>query len=250
MPVTIITGASTGIGASLARELARRGHAVGLVARRRELLDALAAEIVAAGGKAAVAAADVTDKDSIGPALARLQVELGPCDLLVANAGIGDPSHAKKVPVEVTERVLQLNVFGVLYAAGAVLPGMLERGSGHLAVVSSVASARGLPGSGAYSASKAAVSTLFESWRVDLRPHGIAVTAIHPGFIRTPLTDKNRFPMPFLMESDLAARIIADGLQKRRSDITFPWQMALVMVLLRRLPNCLYDRIMASFRMG
>lgn len=250
MPVAFITGASTGIGAALARELSRRGWAVGLVARRPELLDALVAEIGAAGGKAAAATADVTDKASIQAAMDALTAALGPCDLMVANAGSGEPTHGKRVPIEATERIFQLNVLGVLYSTGAVLPSMLARQSGHLAVVSSIASVRGLPGNGAYSASKAAVSTLFEAWRVDLKPSNIAVTSIHPGFITTPLTEKNRFPMPFLMSAERAARIMADGLERRRSDITFPWQMAIAMYLLRRMPNWLYDSVMSRFRMG
>lgn len=246
MPVAIITGASTGIGASVARELARRGWAVGLVARRAELLETLAGEIRVAGGKAAWVAADVTDRAAITSACARLEAELGPCDLMLANAGSGRPASAKQVPVEIIEETFQLNFYGVLYAAGAVLPGMLARKSGHIAVVSSIASVRGLPGHGAYSASKAAVSTLFESWRVDLRRTGIAVTSIHPGFIATPLTAKNKFKMPFLMTAEKAAAIMATGLEKRRSDITFPWQMAVVMYVARRLPNWLYDRIVGG----
>lgn len=243
MPVAIVTGASSGIGAALAKELARRGWKVGLVARRAELLDALAAEIRAAGGEAAAAAADVTDRAATEAAIHGLEAALGPCDLLVANAGTGAPTPAHKVPVDTILSIMRLNYDGVVHAAAAVLPGMLERKRGRLAVVSSVAATRGLPGTGAYSASKAAISTLWESMRIDLRNKGVTCTTIHPGFIDTPLTQKNRFKMPWIMPVERAARICADGLEAGAIDITFPWQMRWLSRLMRRLPNWLWDRI-------
>lgn len=229
----------------MAREYARRGWAVGLVARRAELLDALATDLRAAGAQAHWHAADVTDPDAIREAAARIADALGPIDLLVANAGAGHPTRAHLVPVDTWMQVLRLNVDGAIYSAGAVLPDMVARGQGHVAVVSSVAGFRGLPGSAAYSASKAAVTMFFESLRVDLRRNGIAVTTIHPGFVATPLTAKNRFSMPFLMPAERAARIIADGLDRKRADITFPWQMRLLMAWVRVLPNWLYDAVLS-----
>jgi NADP-dependent 3-hydroxy acid dehydrogenase YdfG len=250
MPVTLITGASAGIGAALARELARRGHAVGLVARRADLLEALAAEIRAAGGTAMWVSADVTDRAQVEEATARVTAELGPIDLMVANAGTGLAARADRAPVDAWMSVLRLNIEGAIYSAAAVIPAMVARKGGHIAVVSSIAGFRGLPGNGAYSASKAAVSVFFEALRVDLARSGIAVTIIHPGFVRTPLTAKNRFPMPFLMESDRAARILADGLAARRSEINFPWPMVMVMRLARLLPNWLWDRVVRGVRLG
>lgn len=243
MPVAIVTGASSGIGAALARELAKRGWKVGLVARRAELLDTLVAEIRAAGGDAAAATADVTDRAATDAAVLALEAALGPCDLLVANAGTGAPTHAAKMPVDTILSIMRLNYDGVVHAAAAVLPGMLARKRGRLAVVSSVAASRGLPGTGAYSASKAAISTLWESMRIDLRGKGVTCTTIHPGFIDTPLTQKNRFKMPFLMPVERAARIVADGLEAGAVDITFPWQMSLLSRVMRMLPNWLWDRV-------
>jgi NADP-dependent 3-hydroxy acid dehydrogenase YdfG len=242
MPVAIITGASTGIGAALARELARRGWKVGVLARRQELLDVLVAELRAAGADAAAAAADVTDRAATDAAVRALEAALGPCDLMVANAGTGAPTPAHKVQVDTILSIMRLNYDGAVHAAAAVLPGMLARRKGRLAVVSSVAATRGLPGTGAYSASKAAVSTLWESMRVDLRGKGVACTTIHPGFIDTPLTQKNRFKMPFILSAERAARIVADGLEVGRADITFPWQMLWLSRLMRRMPNWMWDR--------
>jgi len=250
MPHALITGASTGIGAALALELARRGWAVSLVARRGELLAQLADQVSAGGGKAAWAAADVTDRTQVEAAVATLVERLGPVDLLVANAGSGSPSRAVKADVDNWVGILRLNVEGVLYALGAVLPAMAARKSGHVAVVSSLAGFRGLPTHSAYSASKAAASAFFEGLRPELRASGIAVTTIHPGFVKTPLTDKNRFPMPFLVPVDKAARIVADGLEGRKAEINFPFPMVLVMKLARLFPNWLWDRLIVSFRMG
>lgn len=247
MPVALITGASAGIGEALARELAKRGWTLGLVARRQPLLDELAEELRKGGATVATASADVTDRAQVEAAVRSIEAAVGPVDLLVANAGGGTPSPAKAVPVDALVDVMRLNYFGVVYSVGAVLPGMLARRSGHISVVSSVAGFRGLPGGAAYSASKAAVSTMFESFRTDLRGTGVAVSTIHPGYVETPLTAKNRYPMPFLMKADRAARIIADGLQAKRTDITFPWQMAwLLRYFLVRLPNALWDRALAG----
>jgi short-subunit dehydrogenase len=141
------------------------------------------------------------------------------------------------VPIDAWIQILRLNVDGAIYSVGAVLPEMVARKSGHLAVVSSVAGYRGLPMSAAYSASKAAVTTFFESLRVDLRRHGIAVTAIHPGFITTPLTAKNKFPMPFLVETDDAARRIADAIDARKRWLRFPWQISWAITLASLVPG-------------
>jgi NADP-dependent 3-hydroxy acid dehydrogenase YdfG len=238
MSVAIITGASSGIGEAVARALHSQGWKVGLIARRGERLDAMCVEL---GEGVAHAVADVTDQAGLEAAMAQLQQTLGPCDLMLANAGIGEAHDGSKFDVAVSIKVIQVNVIGVINAVGAVLPGMLERGRGHIAVTSSVAGFRGLPKFGAYSASKACVTTLFESLRVDLRPRNIAVTAIHPGFVRSELTADNRFTMPWLMDSDRAANIIVRGLKKQKRVITFPWQMAWLMGFVKLLPNWLYD---------
>ena len=239
----LITGASSGIGAALAVELARRGARLGLMARRSELLEEVKASVQEVGGQAAAVVADVVDPEGLAAGVAQLEEELGPVYGLVANAGIGIPTARGHIQLPRDAQTISINVNGVIHAVAAVQPGMLERGEGFLSVVSSVAASRGLPGSGAYCASKAAVSTLFESLRLDLRGSGLSVIAIHPGFVTTPMTQKNRFHMPFLMGPERAARIIARALERGQARLTFPWQMAMVAWLMKRVPNIIWDRL-------
>lgn len=240
--VALITGASSGIGDALAQELARRGWKVGLMARRASELEALAKKI---GPAAAWRTADVLDQHSVNKAVAELEAELGPCDLMLANAGIGEPCAARNWNNEVITRVMRVNYEGVVFAFGAVIQGMLSRGQGQLVAVSSVAGYRGLPSFGPYAASKSAVTTFCESLRIELFRKGIAVTTIHPGYIETPMTEKNKFPMPFLMPVEKAARVMANGIEARRREVNTPWQMALLMGFCRMLPNWIWDRAVA-----
>lgn len=237
MKVAIITGASSGIGEALARELHGRGYAVGLVARRGPLLESLAEEL---GDGSAWAVADVSDRDALHGAIGGLEEALGPCDLLIANAGIVGPNPGYRFKTDQLQRFVDVNFYGAVHAATAVLPGMIARERGHLAVVSSVASFRGLPKMGPYSATKAAISTLFESWRLDLHRHKIKVTSIHPGYVDTPIHADYQIPKPWMISAEKAARIIVRGLERGKATITFPWQLALVMKLARALPDALY----------
>ena len=207
--VAIITGASSGIGRSLALALVSRGCRVGLLARRADLLAALAKEIQEAGGTAAVATADVADRQRTIQAIQELRRQLGPIDLLIANAGVGFPTLLNPVNTADVESMFRVNVLGTVYSIEAVLPEMLGRNKGHLAAVSSLASYKGLPGESAYCASKAAVNVYMEGLRIQLCRRGIAVTTICPGFVRTPMTAPNKFYMPCLLEADEAARRIA-----------------------------------------
>jgi len=245
--VAVITGASSGIGWALARALAADGARVGLVARRREELERLAAEIARAGGTAAVAPADVAERQAVVAAVGDLAARLGPVDLLVANAGVGAPTRLEPFNVAEIEKMFRVNTLGVVYAIEAVLPEMLRRGRGHLAAVSSLGAYKGLPGESAYCASKAAVNTFLEGLRIQLRGRGIAVTTICPGFVRTPMTSVNAFHMPFLLEADEAARRIVRALGRRKKVFNFPWPMALLMRLTRWLPDWVMARAMADY---
>ncbi len=238
MKRAIITGASSGIGLELARELSRRGWKLALLARRGDLLAALANEL-----DAEAVVCDVTDKVAVRNAVQQLG---GTFDLAVANAGVSIPGHATKFKLDEAEQVMRVNYLGMLYLFDAVIPAMVERGSGRFAGVASIAGLRGIPAAGPYSASKAAMQAFLEAARVELKPYGVGVTIVNPGFIATAMVAKNRFRMPFLMQPDRAARIIADGLERGKRVIEFPWQMSRIMRLARLLPDAVYDRVTAG----
>jgi len=245
--VAVITGASSGIGWALARELARQGARVGLLARRRGNLTRLADEITASGGTTALAAADVIDREATVAGIRDLAARLGPIDLLVANAGVGFPTTVNPLNMEQVEKMFRVNVFGVIYAIEAALPAMLQRRTGHIAAVSSMAAYKGLPGESGYCASKAAVNTFLEGLRIYLRDKGIAVTTICPGFVETPMTAVNKFHMPWLMSADRAAVLIARALARRKKVFNFPRRMGALMWLTRWLPDWLIARAMRQY---
>ena len=222
--VIVITGASSGIGAALARQFARDEVILALVARRREALEAVAKSVEEAGGTAHVFPADMADRGAVSKCFDAIQSELGAVDTLIANAGIGDPTPASRYDAEVVDRIIQVNLLGVSYCIEAVLPQMVARQDGHIVGVGSLAGYRGLPGSAAYCASKAGLAALLESLR-RLRRYNVRVTTICPGFVKTPLTDRNRFPMPFLLElEDAAARMYQPSVGKIRSfRFLSPW---------------------------
>ncbi|MCB9653465.1 MAG: SDR family NAD(P)-dependent oxidoreductase [Deltaproteobacteria bacterium] len=239
----LITGGSTGIGLAIAKQLARRGTRVALCARTRAKLDAAAAEIRAVGGDPIVFVANLADPNEAVDVVRSAREALGQMDMVIANAGIGANRHAARLAPQDILPTLQLNMVGACTTLVAAIPHLVENGGGHLVGISSIAGYRGLPGSAAYSASKAGLSTFLESLRVDLRRHGVKVTDIRPGFVKTPLTDRNRFWMPFLMEADTAAEKILRAIERGRPVYTFPWPMMLSVRLLSMLPNWLYDRI-------
>ncbi len=234
----VITGASSGIGWSLAKTLARGGARVGLIARRGAALEELAAEIRQEGGVAAFAVADVTDRHRLRRAVEELAEALGPVDLMVANAGVGVPTTLEPVNIDVVEETIRVNVLGVIYAIDAVLPSMLRRKTGQIAAISSLAGYKGMPGESAYCASKAAVNTYMEALRVQVRDRGITVSTICPGFIRTPMTSTMTF-MPFVLTADQAAERIVRALARKVKVYNFPRRTATLMWIAQRLPDWL-----------
>jgi short-subunit dehydrogenase len=248
--VVLITGASSGIGRAVAVELGRRGARVGLLARRADVLIEAAEEVERAGGRALALPGDVRRAVEVESAAARVREMWGQIDVLIANAGMSIAVSATALRASDVTDVISINTIGVVNSVAAVLPHMIERRSGHLVAISSLAAYRGLPKSSAYSASKAAVSTFFESLRVDLKRSGIAVTTIHPGFIKTAMTAERQGRLPFLLELDDAARRIVRALERRPRTYAFPWQLAGLVRLMKYMPDALYDRIVAnnSFR--
>ena len=247
--VVLLTGASSGIGEALAIALAKRGATLGLLARRRNLLDDLAVRCDGDGGVARALPTDVTDAAAVQASADQLRNEFGHIDVLIANAGIGgNNAETRALEPDAVKKVIDTNLLGAVNSIHAVLPQMLERGSGHLVAISSLAGIRGLPRSAAYSASKAGMTALFESVRLDVQDKGVAVTIIQPGFIKTPLTSGRHNKMPFLMELDEAIPHFINAIEKKKKFASFPWQLATVVRAGRIFPAWLYDRVAGRAR--
>jgi short-subunit dehydrogenase len=246
-PVAVVTGASSGIGWELGRQLAALGYHVGLIARREEKLRQLAEAIQSAGGSAAIAPADVAVRADVEAAIGNLRDELGPIDLLIANAGVGYVTFLDPINADQIDETIRVNVLGVIHAVNAVLPEMLRRRRGHLAAVSSLAGYAGLPGESAYCASKAAVNAYLDGLRIQLRNRGIRVTTLCPGFVLTPMTVENKFHMPGLLHADEAARRMIRAIRSGRKVYNFPWITTLITRVARWLPDWLLARSMGDY---
>jgi NAD(P)-dependent dehydrogenase (short-subunit alcohol dehydrogenase family) len=237
--VIVITGASSGLGLALARHYLERDATVAAFARRGELLQGLADEFP---GQVFCYALDVRDSDAVQDAANDFIAHAGVPDIVIANAGVSIGTltrHAEDN--EVFQHVMDINVLGAVKTFQPFVEAMRAAGSGRLVGIASVAGFRGLPGAGAYSASKAALISYLESLRIELRGSGVKVVTLCPGYIRTPMTDINPYRMPFMLEADEAARRMARVIRRGKSFAVVPWQMALVGRVLKLLPNWLYD---------
>lgn len=242
-PRVFITGASSGIGAALARHYAMQGATLGLAARRAPQLQALADAFPA---QVQVYAVDVTDSVALAAAAEDFSARHGLPDIVIANAGISAGTRAElAADIVVMARIMQVNLVGLAATLQPFVAPMRRRGSGVLVGIASVAGFRGMPGAGAYCASKSAAITWLESLRTELHGSGVHVVTICPGFVATPLTAVNRKPMPFLLEAPEAARRIACAIAAKKRVAIVPWQMRLVFLFVRRMPNWLYDRLFA-----
>ena len=237
-----ITGASSGIGAALAQELAARGWTVAISARRQSELDTIAAT----NEHIHAYACDVTDRKAMSKIAAAIEAAHGPIALAVLNAGIYLPTNLPEFDADLFDRSFEVNLGGVVNGLNALVPGMVARGEGHISFVASVTGYGGLGTSAAYGATKAALINMAESLAMDLKSNGVHVSSIAPGFVRTPATDSNEFPMPFIIEAEEAAKRIADGLAKNKTHIAFPKRFTFLLRLINLLPRGLYVKLVGK----
>lgn len=244
MKTVLITGASSGLGAAMALRFARRGAAVGLVARREDALARVARKVEQAGGRALVCPADVCQTDAMSELVQRFARDTGELSCVIANAGVGESQPGARFDPRAVAEVFKVNCIGVANTLLPALPIMSAQGSGVLVGMSSIAGYRAMPGSLGYSATKAAVLTFMEGLSMELQGTGIFAMSVHPGFVRTPMTDVNSFPMPFRLEPDDAARRIERAIDRRLARFDFPLPFVLGKQVLRWAPRSLLLRIL------
>ena len=237
-----ITGASSGIGAALALELAARGYVVAATARREKAL----AELAGSATNIHAYAGDITDRYGMATLLNTIERNLGPIDLAVLNAGIYLPTSFPKFDADIFDRSFSVNLGGTVNCLAPLVPLMSARKCGRIAIVSSVAGYGGLPTSAAYGATKAALFNLGESLAMDVAAHGVKVSMIAPGFVKTPATDINTFSMPFIISAEDAARRIANGVEKGQAHIAFPKRFSFLLRLINLLPRGAYTRLVGG----
>lgn len=236
-----ITGASSGIGHALARRYATRGDIVGVVARRSDRLEKLAREFP---GRVHIYSVDVRDRQGLRDAANRFLATAGRIDVVIANAGVSAGTLTEcDEDFTVFKDIFDINVLAMVTTFEPFVPLMIKQGSGTLVGIASVAGVRGLPGAGAYSASKSAVATYCESLRLELKPKGVDVVTIAPGYVKSEMTAVNPYRMPFLLETEEFARRAVKAIEIKRRYAVIPWQMAIVARLMKLLPPSVYDRL-------
>ena len=235
--VAWVVGASSGIGAAVARELQARGAVVAVSARREKKL------LEVSGGRMLVVPLDVSDAPATARAARRVAAELGPIDLVVAATSHWEHMEVDRWDPDAFRRHLDSGLVGLSNTVAATLPGMLDRGAGVMAGVASLAGYRGLAGAEAYSATKAGQIALLEALRVQVAERGVHVTTVNPGFVRTRRTTAGGLPVPFVIDPDAAGRAICDGLERDRVEIAFPARLAVPMKLARMLPVRAWPRV-------
>lgn len=248
-----ITGASQGLGRSLALEAARNGERVVASARGRESLESLVQEAASLPGEVVALPLDVLERDAVVAGAEEIAARFGAVDVAVLNAGTHQAIDSRELRTEDFRKLVELNLMGTVHCLEAVIPGMVARQAGRIAIVGSLAGYCGLPSASAYGMTKAGLINLAQTLRAELSLDGIDVQIVNPGFVRTPLTDRNDFEMPFLMEPEDAARAFYSGLQGKSFEIAFPRRFALIMRVLKNLPDWLFfsmTRKMAAQRRG
>lgn len=241
----ILTGASSGIGRSLAVKLSKESCKLVLLSRRIDLLSKLSGEIKSETCEVYTQYCNVGDKHSVEEAFDYAKSVLGGIDIAIFNAGYGEPTPIENFNSKIAEETFKTNALGLVYCAEQVLPDFMKRKEGMIVGVSSLADNRGYSGSGFYCASKAAATIFLEGLRIDAKKYNIKVLTIKPGFVRTPMTDKNKFSMPFLMEPERAAEYIIKGIKKEKRIIQFPPLTAIGSKIIGLMPSGLYEFLSA-----
>ncbi|MBK8313879.1 MAG: SDR family NAD(P)-dependent oxidoreductase [Acidobacteria bacterium] len=245
--VAFITGASSGIGYELALELARQGYVLALTARRETLLNELAEKVKSIGTDALSITCDVSDQQQVRKAIEETVAHFKRIDLAILSAGISEPTVAEDFSAADFEKLLRTNLLGVSYCLEELVQIMVRQRNGVIAAISSLAADRGVPGSAGYCATKAALSSLFEGMRVDLKRFGVGLVTIEPGYVRTPMT-ASFGNMPLVMEADASAKLILRRIESGDRVIRFPLPASILMKLMRVLPVTLFDLIVARRR--
>lgn len=238
--VAWVTGASQGIGAAVALRLARDGWTVAVSARSTEKLQALSDEAEGLSGSIAAFDLDVTDPAASEQVFSEIENQLGQVDLAILNAGTHEPINGTAFAVEPVRKLVEVNLMGTVHCLAPVIEAFVAREAGRIAVVASLAGYRGLPTSSGYGASKAGLINMCEALRPELETRNVKLFCVTPGFVKTPLTDKNPFPMPFLIDVETAAARIVKGVGGRGFEITFPRRFSYIMKFLRILPYALF----------
>ncbi|MBI5731393.1 MAG: SDR family NAD(P)-dependent oxidoreductase [Ignavibacteriales bacterium] len=246
--VVLITGASTGIGKAIAQNLMDENCRLVLLSRRTELIEEYLHKSQIASNRPLILKCDVSNKEEVVSSYKQIKEKFGKVDAAILNAGIGHYVTVKNYDSRFAEETFGTNIFGIVYWVEQLLPDFVKRKDGIIVGVSSLADNRGYSGSGFYCASKAAASIYLEGLRIELKHYGIKVITVKPGFVKTPMTDKNEFKMPLLMEPDKAAHIIIEGIKKEKKIIQFPWPMVLLTRLVGLLPGNIYEWLAERFK--
>jgi len=242
--VVLLTGASSGIGYSLAKSLPKENCSLALISRRKNILDELVVELKNREVKVLSYKCDVGNNDEVRDTFEQVKNDFGKIDIAILNAGASHRADVKEYSVEIAKEIFNANTFGIVNCVEQLIPDFIQRKEGMIVGVSSLADTRGFPKSGFYNASKSAASLLLESLRIELKPYNIKVITVKPGFVRTPMTDKNEFHMPFLMDVDKAAKIIIRGIKKEKPIIQFPLPTVIGSKIVKFMPDWLFDFLM------
>jgi short-subunit dehydrogenase len=242
----LLTGASSGIGYSLAKLLPKENCSIALISRRIEILDKLVNEIGSANVKVSAYKCDVGELNEVKTTFGEIKKDFGKIDIAILNAGTSSRKDIRTYSASVANEIFKVNTLGIVNCVEQLLPDFINRKEGMIVGVSSLAESRGFPKSGFYNASKAAATLLLESLRIELKPYNIKVVIVKPGFVRTPMTDKNEFHMPFIIDVDKAAKIILNGIKKEKKIVQFPLPIVIGSKLVKFMPDWLFDFIMSK----